>query len=49
MCKYFVDDDVASDKENMDPIETDDWLHRNDSYHTHNIVDQNISTRLSLN
>ncbi|XP_021307444.1 uncharacterized protein LOC8066275 isoform X2 [Sorghum bicolor] len=33
------DDDVASNKENMDPAETNDWLHRNDLYDPYNIVD----------
>jgi hypothetical protein len=49
MCNYFVDGDTASNKENIEPIETDDWLHRNDSYQTYNIVDENMSTRLSCN
>lgn len=49
MCNYFVDDDAASNKENIEPVETDDWLHRNDSYQTYNIVDENMSTRLSCN
>jgi hypothetical protein len=38
MCKYFVDNNTASNKENVDLVETDDWLHRNDSYHTNNIL-----------
>ena len=49
MCKNFVDNDAASNKENVDPVETDDWLHRNDSYHTNNIVNDNMSTRSSCN
>ena len=49
MCKYFVDNDVASNTENMDLVETNDWLHRNDSYQINNIVDENMSTRLSCN
>jgi hypothetical protein len=49
MCIYFVGDDFASNKENVDPMEADDWLHRNDSYSTQNIVDENMSTQLSCN
>jgi len=49
LCKSFVDNDAASNKENMDPAETYDWLHRNNFYQTHNIVDENMSTRLSCN
>jgi len=45
----FVDDEAASNKENVDPGETDYWLHRNDSNHTNNIVDENMSTQLSCN
>ena len=45
----FVDDEAASNKKNVDPGKTDDWLHRNDSYHTNNIVDENMSTQLSCN
>ena len=45
----FVDDEAASNKKNVDPSETDDWLHRNDSNHTNNIVDENMSTQLSCN
>jgi hypothetical protein len=44
MCKYFVDNGAASNKENMDPVETNDWLHRNDSYQTNNSVDENMYT-----
>ena len=29
----------APDKENLDPNETDDWLHRNDSLHGNNLDD----------
>jgi hypothetical protein len=35
----LVDGHDASNKENMDPNETDDWLHRNDSLHANNIDD----------
>jgi hypothetical protein len=49
MCNYFVDDLAASNKENIDPVETNDWLHRNDSYHAHNNVDENLVTRLPCN
>jgi len=45
----FVDDEAASNKENVDPGETYDWHHRNDSYHSNNIVDENMSTQLSCN
>jgi hypothetical protein len=47
MGKYFVDNAAASNKENEDPDETNDWLHRNDSYQTNKIIDE--STRLSCN
>ena len=43
----LVDGQDASNKENMDPTETDDWLHRNDSLHAINIDD--ISNWLSGN
>ena len=43
----LVDGQDASNKENMDPAETDDWLHRNDSPHAINIDD--ISNWLSGN
>jgi hypothetical protein len=49
MYTYFVDDDTTLNKENVDPMEADDWLHRNDSYQTQNIVDENMTTRLSCN
>ena len=39
----LVDAEDASDKENMDPNEIDDWLHRNDSIHANNIDDELIS------
>jgi hypothetical protein len=45
----LVDGQDASNKENMDPNETDDWLHRNDSLHANNIDDILISNRLSGN
>jgi hypothetical protein len=35
----LVDGQDASNKENMDPNETDDWLHRNDSLYANNIDD----------
>jgi hypothetical protein len=35
----LVDGHDASNKENMDPNETDDWLHRNDSLHANHIDD----------
>jgi len=35
----LVDGQDGSNKENMDPNETDDWLHRNDSLHAINIDD----------
>jgi len=43
----LVDGQDASNKENMDPNETDDWLHRNDLLHAINIDD--ISHRISGN
>ena len=43
----LVDGQDASNKENMDPNVTDDWLHRNDSLHAINIDD--ISNWLSGN
>jgi len=46
MCNYFVDD-AASNNENIEPVETHDWLHRNDSYQTYTLVDENMSTQLS--
>jgi len=45
----LVDGQDGSNKENMDPNETDDWLHRNDSLHANNIYDILISNRLSGN
>ena len=45
----LVDGQDAPNKENMDPNETDDWLHRNDSLHANNIYDILISNRLSGN
>jgi hypothetical protein len=35
----LVDGHDTPDKENMDPNETDDWLHRNDSFQGNNIDD----------
>jgi hypothetical protein len=51
MCNYFVDVEAASNKENVDPypVEIDDWLHRNDSYQTHDNVNENLLTRLPCN
>jgi hypothetical protein len=43
----LVDVQHASNKENVEPNETDDWLHRNDSLHANNIDDILISNRLS--
>ena len=43
----LVDGQDGSNKENMDPNETDDWLHRNDSLHAINIDD--ISNQISGN
>jgi hypothetical protein len=43
----LVDGQDASNKKNMDPNETDDWLHRNDSLYANNIDD--ISNSLSGN
>ena len=45
----LVDGRGASNKENMDPNETDDWLHRNDSLHTNNNDDILMSNQLSGN
>jgi hypothetical protein len=42
----LVDGQDASNKENMDPTKTDDWLHRNDSLHANNIDDILISNQL---
>jgi hypothetical protein len=46
---YLVDGVDASNKENMDPNEIDDWLHRNDSIHANNIDDKLISNQLPGN
>jgi hypothetical protein len=43
----LVDGQDASNKENMNPNETDDWLHRNDLLYANNIDD--ISNSLSGN
>ena len=45
----LVDGEDASDKENIDPNETDDWLHRNDLIHANNIDDEPISNQLPGN
>jgi hypothetical protein len=45
----LVDGENASNKENMNPNETDDWLHRNDSFHANNIDDEIISNQLPGN
>jgi hypothetical protein len=46
----LVDGEDASNKENMDPNETeDDWLHRNDSINANNIDDELISNQLKGN
>ena len=45
----LVDGQDAPNKENMDPNETDDWLHRNDSIHANNIDDELISSQLPGN
>ena len=45
----LVDGQDASNKENMDHNETDDWLHRNDSLYGNNIDDILISNWLSGN
>ena len=37
----FVDGDDASNKQNIEPNETNDLLHRNDSHHADNIDDAN--------
>jgi hypothetical protein len=48
MCQ-LVDGQTASNKENMDPNETDDWLYKNDSLHANNNDDILMSKRLSGN
>jgi hypothetical protein len=45
----LVDGQDASNKKNMDPNETDDLLHRNDSLYANNIDDILTSNRLSGN
>ena len=45
----LVDGQDASNKENMDPNVTDDWMYRNDSLHANNIDDILISNWLSGN
>jgi hypothetical protein len=45
----LVDGQDASNKENMDPNETDDWLEMNDSLHANNNDDILMSNRLSGN
>ena len=45
----LVDGVDASNKENIDPTETDDWLHRDDSFHAKNIDDELISNQLPGN
>ena len=45
----LVDGVDASNKENMDLNETNDWLHRNDSIHANNIDDELISSQLPGN
>jgi hypothetical protein len=43
----FAADEDATNKENLDPNETNDWLHRNNSHCDHNIDDESISAHLS--
>jgi hypothetical protein len=43
----LVDGQDTPNKENVDPNETDDWFHRNDSFHAKNVDD--ISNQLSGN
>jgi hypothetical protein len=43
----LVDGQDTPNKENVDPNETDDWFHRNDSFHADNV--DNISNELSGN
>jgi hypothetical protein len=45
----LVDGQDSSNKENVDPNKTDDWLHRNDSLDANNIDEILISNRMAGN
>jgi hypothetical protein len=45
-CSFFVGGQGTPNRENEDPDGNGDWLHRNNSYQTHYVDVENISTQI---